>query len=124
MFSGVIAGDGNRDVGSGFCIQNNGECGGVAGFCSEQVGAISGAGLGDGDAVGVIVGVFERRCVGLSPCIVARVIGSCGEGRGDITIVEVIIDTGDGDGLGGIPVGCCKGERCSAERALCGVVAG
>ena len=39
------------------------EGGSGTGFCGEEIsGAIVGAGLGDGDAVGVVVGVFDGGC--------------------------------------------------------------
>ena len=93
-------------------VENDGECGGGAGFCGEEVArAIGGAGFGNGDAVGVVVGIFDSCCCCFSPRIVPRVIGGCGEGGGDIAVVDVIIDAGDGDCLGCIPVRCCEGER-------------
>ena len=46
-----MAGDGDGYVGRWLCIENNGERGGAAGFCGEEISAISGAGLGDGDAL-------------------------------------------------------------------------
>ena len=70
MLCAVGAGDGDGDISRWFGIKNNGERGGGAGFCGEEIaGAIGGAGLGNGDAGGVVIGCFE----GCGGCFAAGV---------------------------------------------------
>ena len=60
MFSAVSTGDGDGDISRWFGIKNNGESGGGACFCCEQIaGTIGGAGLGNGETVTIVIGCFE-----------------------------------------------------------------
>jgi hypothetical protein len=77
-------------------IENDGESGCAACFCGEEIaGTVVGTGLGNGDAVGVVIGVLNCGCIGFSACITAGVIGSGGEGCGDVSIDDGVIDAGD-----------------------------
>ena len=58
--------------------------------------------MGNGDAVGVVVGVFYSG--------------------GGIAVVDVVINAGNGDSLRGTPVGGSEGERCFIEGAFCCIV--
>ncbi len=111
MLCAVSTGDGDGDISGWFGIKNNGECGGGAGFCGEQIaGAIGGAGLSNGDAGGFVIGCCEC-CGGLfSACITAGVGGGGGDCGGDVAIVEAVINASDGDGLGCVPVAGGEGE--------------
>ena len=51
-----------------FGIQNNSECWWIRLLCEEISGAVGGAGLGNGDAGGVVVGSFERGGGCFSAC--------------------------------------------------------
>ena len=66
--------------------------------------------MGDGDTVGVVVGVFDRCGVGFGSGVATCVVRSGSKRGGDITVVDVVINAGDGDGLGCIPVGGCEGK--------------
>ena len=90
-------------------VKDDSECGGAAGFCGEEISAGGGSGFGNGDAVGVVVGVFDGCGGCFRACVTTGVGGGGGEGGGDIAVNEGVINTGDGDGLGCIPVGgCCS----------------
>ena len=70
MLCAVGAGDGDGDISRWFGIKNNGERGGGAGFCGEEIaGAVGGAGLGNGETTGGknpdVACVFQRVCVAI-----------------------------------------------------------
>ena len=111
MLGAISTREADGDIGCWLIIKNNGECGGSTSFCGEEIaGAISGSGLGNGEARAVVVGcddggggcfAFVSTCVGCSR-------GECGN---DVAIVEAVVDAGDGDGLSCIPVVCGEGQR-------------
>ena len=112
MLCAVSTGEGDGDISCWFGIKNDGECGGAAGFCCEEIaGAVGGAGLGNGDAGGVVIRCFECGAGCFSAGITACVGSGGGEGGGDVAIVEAVVDAGDGDGLGCIPVARCECQR-------------
>ena len=112
MLCAVSAGKSDSDIGRGFGIQNNGECGSTTRFCGEQIArAVGAACLGNGDAGGVVVGCFESCGGCFSAGITTCIGGGGGECGGDVAIEEVFINAGDGDGLRCIPVVCSEGQR-------------
>ena len=105
MLGAVSTGEADGDIGCGFGIENNGECGGGARFCGEQIaGAVCGAGLGNGDAGTFVVGVFDGGGGCFAAGVAACIGGGGGECGGDVAINDGVIGTSDGDGLGCIPV--------------------
>ena len=116
MLGAVGTGEGDGDIGCWLIIKNNGECGGPTSFCGEQIArAIGGAGLGNGEARAVVIGCFERGGGCFSAGVAACVGGGGGECGGDVAIVEAVVNAGDGDGLGCIPVAGCECQRRGAE---------
>ena len=78
MFSAVGPGNGDVDISRWFGIKNNGERGSGTCFCGEEIaGAVGGAGLGNGDAGGLVIGCFEC-CGGCFSAGVATCVGSGG----------------------------------------------
>src|SRR5207247_1677933 len=91
---------------------------GAAGFGRGQAG--SGR---DGDADIVIVEIGGRDVGGVAAAVlrIAAGGGGGGDGIGDVAVVDEIIDAGDGDGLGGVPVGGGEREAGGGGRAFGGV---
>ena len=65
---GIELSDGDGDVCCCLSVEDDGECCGATGFCGEDVVTGGKAGLGDGDAVGVVVGVDDGCCCLCSCC--------------------------------------------------------
>ena len=70
--------------------------------------------MGDGDAVAVVIGVADGGGCGFCAGVAACVGGGGGECGGDIAVGEVVINAGDGDGLGCTPVGGSEGKGVGA----------
>ena len=72
-------------------------------------------------AVSLFVLVTETSLASL-PVVTAGARGGGGDDRvRDVAVVHGIVDAGDGDRLGNIPVGARKGQARRADRALGGV---
>ena len=74
--------------------------------------------MGNGDAVGVVIGVFNGGCGCFGTGISTRIGGSSDQCVGAITIVVIIANTGDSDGLCIVPIAWCKCQRVGAEAAF------
>ena len=66
--------------------------------------------MGNGDAGNLVVSVLDGGGGGFSACVTAGVGSGGGDCGCDIAIDETVVDTGDRDGLGCVPVGGCEGE--------------
>ena len=64
----VESSDGEGDDCCWLNVEDDGECCGAAGFCGDEGVTGGGAGLGDGEAVGVVVGVDDGCCCCWSCC--------------------------------------------------------
>ena len=107
MFCCIEPCDGDSDVGGWLSVEDDGECGGAAGFCGEEIAPEVAPVLAMVMPL-VSSSVFLTVVVVVSCCVTTGVGGGGGEGGGDIAVNEGVINTGDGDGLGCIPVGGCE----------------